>query len=127
MEFYELIPKSTALLKCENQPLCSLVMISITDHLVALFKSSYRKQKSCHRGERTDPKHETALNEHKHGPLSYIAGYVLAKLQKQWSSKQNEDLQVILQSMKRPSVENAYIDTRSRGGLVEPCNDLVQI
>ena len=127
MEFYELIPKSTALLKCENQPLCSLVMISIPDHLVALFKSSYGKQKSCPPGESSDPKHETALSEHEHGPLSYIAGYVLAKLQKQCSSKPNEDLQVILQSMKRPSVENTYIDTRSRGGLVAPCTDLVQI
>ena len=127
MEFYELIPKSTALLKCENQPLCSLVMISIPDHLVALFKSSYGKQKSCPAGESTDPKNVTALSEHEHGPLSYIAGYVLAKLQKQCSRKPNEDLQVILQSMKRPSVENTYIDTRSRGGLVAPCTDLVQI
>ena len=126
MEFYELIPKSTALLKCENQPLCSLVMISIPDHLVALFKSSYGKQKSCP-GESTDPKNVTALSEHEHGPLSYIAGYVLAKLQKQCSRKPNEDLQVILQSMKRPSVEDTYIDTRSRGGLVAPCTDLVQI
>ena len=118
MEFYELILKSTALLKCENQPLCSLVMISIPDHLVALLKSSYGKQKSCPGGERTDPKHETALSKHEHGPLSYIAGYVLAKLQKQCSSKPNEDLQVILQSMKRLSVENSMlIDTRSRGGI----------
>ena len=127
MEFYELIPKSTALLKCENQPLCSLVMISIPDHLVALFKSSYEKQKSCPPGESTDPKNVTALSEHEHGPLSYIAGYVLAKLQKQCSSKPNEDLQAILQSMKRPSVESTYIDTRSRGGLVALCTDLVQI
>ena len=114
MEFYGLIPKSIALLKCENQPLCSLVMISIPDHLVALFKS-------CPPGERTDTKHETALSEHEHGPFSYIAGYVLAQV------KPNEDLQVILQSMKRPSVENTYIDTQSRGGLVAPCTDLVQI
>ena len=102
-------------------------MISIPDHLVALFKSSYGKQKCCPPGESTDPKNVTALNEHEHGPLSYIAGYVLAKLQKQCSSKPNEDLQVILQSMKRPSVEKTYIDTRSRGGLVAPCTDLVQI
>ena len=117
MEFYELTPKSTALLKCKNQPLCSLVMISIPDHLVALFKSSYGKQKSCPPGKRTDPKHETALSKHEHGPLSYIAGYVLAKLQKQCSSKPNEDLLVILQSIKPLSVENTYIDTQSGGGL----------
>ena len=121
VEFYELIPKSTALLKCENQPLCSLVMISIPDHLVSLFKSLCGNKKSC------PPSKSTELSEHEHGPLSYIAGYVLAKLQKQCSSKPNEDLQVMLQTMKRPSVENTYIDTRSRGGLVAPCTDLVQI
>ena len=126
MEFYELIPKSTALLECENQPLCSLVMISIPDHLVALFKTSCGEQNPCPSSESTDPKHVTALSEHEHGPLSYIAGYVLAKLQKQCSSKPNESLQVILQRMKRPSVGNTYIDTRSRGGLVAPCTDLVQ-
>ena len=29
--------------------------------------------------------------------------------------------------MKRPSVDNTYINTQSRGGLVAPCTDLVQI
>jgi uncharacterized C2H2 Zn-finger protein len=125
IEFYELIPKSSALLKCKNQPLCSLVMISISDHLVALFKSTSGKQKCGTSSESTE--HVTELSEHERGPLSYIAGYVLAKLQKQCSSKPNEELQVMLQSMKRPSVENTYIDTRSRGGLVTPCSDLVQI
>ena len=95
-------------------------MISISDHLVALFKSTSGKQKSGTSSESTE--HVlTELSEHERGPLSYIAGYVLAKLQKQCSSKPNEELQVMLQSMKRPSVENTYIDTRSRGGLVTPC------
>ena len=40
-EFYELIPTSSGILNCGNQPLCSLVMISMTDHLVALFKSDH--------------------------------------------------------------------------------------
>ena len=69
IEFYELIPKSSALLKCKNQPLCSLVMISISDHLVALFKSSSGKQKSGTSSESTE--HVTELSD--------IAGYVLAK------------------------------------------------
>jgi hypothetical protein len=29
--------------------------------------------------------------------------------------------------MKCPSIENTYIDARSRGGLVTPCKDLVEI
>lgn len=126
VDFYELIPKSSALLKCENQPLCSLVMISIPDHLVALFKSTSGKQKSSSSSENKE-QNVTELSECERGPLSYIAGYVLSKLQKQCSSKPNEELQVILQSMKCPSVENTFINTRSRGGLVAPCTDLVQI
>lgn len=117
MEFYELIPESIALLKCENQPLCSLIMISIPDHLVALFKSSSG-----------NPEQNVAeLSEHERGPLMYVAGYVLSKLQKQCSSKRNEELQVMLLSMKCVGVKNTYIDSRSRGGLVTPCTDLVQI
>ena len=45
-EFYELIPTSSTLFKCTNQPLCSLVMISMTDHLVALFESGQQKAKA---------------------------------------------------------------------------------
>ena len=29
--------------------------------------------------------------------------------------------------MKCPGIENTYIDARSRGGLVTPCKDLVEI
>ena len=32
MDFYELIPNSSVLLQCDNQQLCSLIMISIPDH-----------------------------------------------------------------------------------------------
>ena len=37
MDFYELIPKASVLLQCDNQQLCSFIMISIPDHLVSLF------------------------------------------------------------------------------------------
>ena len=33
MNFNELIPKSSVLLQCKEQQLCSLIMISIPDHL----------------------------------------------------------------------------------------------
>ena len=42
-------------------------------------------------------------------------------------SRQFTDDSGILQSMKYPSVENVFSNTRSRGGLVAPCTDLVQI
>ena len=120
-DFYELIPTSSALFKCANQPLCSLVMISMTDHLVALLKSHNNSEQITSSSKPLD------LSEHERGPLSYIAGYILAKLQKQCSSKPNDELQTLLQNMKCPGIENTYIDARSRGGLVTPCKDLVEI
>ena len=116
MDFYELIPKSTVLLQSDNQQLCSLIMIGIPDHLVSLFKKS---QQSA-----SGQKGITELSEVERGPLSYIAGYVLSQLRKKSS---NDEIQLLLQSMMRPSTENIYIETRSRGGLVTPCTDLVQL
>ncbi len=117
MDFYELIPMSSVLLQCNNQQLCSLIMISIPDHLVSLFKKSQQQPA-------TEQKDVSELSEIERGPLSYIAGYVLSQLRKKSS---NDELQLLLQSMMCPSSENTYIETRSRGGLVTPCNDLVHI
>ena len=122
-EFYKLIPTSSGILNCENQPLCSLVMISMTDHLVALFKSDHNIEQTTS----SSSSKPLDLSEHERGPLSYIAGYILAKLQKQCSSKPNDELQTLLQNMKCPGIENTYINARSRGGLVTPCKDLVEI
>ena len=47
MEFYELIPKSSGILQCENQQLCSLVMISMPDYLVSLFKGCVTGQQQA--------------------------------------------------------------------------------
>ena len=122
-EFYELIPTSSGILNCGNQPLCSLVMISMTDHLVALFKSDHNIEQTTS----SSSSKPLDLSEHERGPLSYIAGYILAKLQKQCSSKPNDELQTLLQNMKCPGIENTYVNARSRGGLVTPCKDLVEI
>ena len=116
-DFYELIPTSCQLLQCDNQQLCSLVMISIPDHLVSLFKK--RQQHPAIEQNRV-----SELSETERGPLSYIAGYVLSQLRKKLS---NDELQLLLHSMMCPSSENTYIESRSIGGLVTPCNDLVQI
>ena len=59
-------------------------MISMTDHLVALFKSGQQKPSSS-------SSKPLDLSEHERGPLSYIAGYILAKLQKQCSSKPDDE------------------------------------
>ena len=101
MDFYELIPMSSVLLQCNNQQLCSLIMISIPDHLVSLFKKSQQHPA-------TEQKDVSELSEIERGPLSYIAGYVLSQLRKKSS---NDELQLLLQNMMCPSSENTYIET----------------
>ena len=127
LDFYELIPKSTELLLCDNQQVCSLVMIYIPDHLVAFYKTGVWQARQG--ASSTDQGEITELDEKERGPLSYIAGYVLSKLQKKcWGKgKTNEELQVMLQNMKSAGTDNPYIAARSRGGLLTPCNDLVNI
>ena len=67
------------------------------------------------------------LSEYERGPLSYIAGYVLSKLSKESAKKKNDELQTIVQSMICHDTENTYIEARSRGGLVTPSKDLLQL
>ena len=67
MDFYELIPKSSVLFQCDDQQLCSLIMISIPDHLVSLFKQSQQQPA-------IEEKDASELSEIERSPLSYIAG-----------------------------------------------------
>ena len=132
MEFYEHIPESSGILQCKNQQLCSLVMISMPDYLVSLFKgcvTGQQQQPSTSSGSETGVSAgvSSELNEYERGPLSYIAGYVLSNLRKKSVQKKNDELQTILQSMICPDVENSYIESRSRGGLVTPSQDLVRV
>ena len=112
-DFYELIPKATELLLCDNQQVCSLVMIYIPDHLVAFYKTGVQQARQ---GASTDQGEITELEEKEHGPLSYVAGYVLSKLQKKcWrKGKTNEELQVMLQNMKSPGIEPLYCSSQQR-------------
>jgi hypothetical protein len=38
MDFYELIPKSSVVLQCANQQLCSVIRITFTKHDVPQFR-----------------------------------------------------------------------------------------
>ena len=117
IDFYELIRYSTVLLEFDSQQLCSLIMISIPDHLVLLFKRGRHQPASGQKGV-------TELSETERGLLSYIAGHVLSELRKKSS---NDEIQILLQSMMRPSAENSNVVTRIRVGLVTPCTDLVRL
>ena len=87
-DFYEHIPNSCCLLQSENQQLCSLIMISIPDHLVLLSKGVTSDQEpaiGCTGSGQTGISSE--LNENERGPLSYIAGYVLSNVKKTSKNK----------------------------------------
>ena len=82
-------------------------MIYIPDHLVAFYQTGDRQA----RAELLAPikdREITELEEKERGPLSYIVGYVLSKLEKKcWGKgKTNEELQVMLQNMKSPGTDN---------------------
>jgi hypothetical protein len=116
--FYGLMLKSTELLVCQDSRVANLIMIHLPEHLIAFSHSSQstdKQYKSC----QLDPSEQ--------GPLSYMAGYVIAKLMQLNRNKSGkEELQALLMSMKSAE-SNSYIAARSRGGLVTPCNDLVRI
>ena len=70
------------------------------------------------------------LDPAERGPLSYVAGYVVPKLYQTCRRKKdkcNEELQALLQNMKSTEAPNSFISARTRGGLVNPCDDLVSI
>ena len=129
-DFYELIPNWSCLLQSENEQLCSLIMILIPDHLVSLSKGvsniNYQEPAIASTSS-VQTEISSRLDENERGPLSYIAGYVLSNLKRKSKNKHNDELQIILEHMINSGLENAYIEARSRGGLVTPCEDLVKL
>ena len=65
------------------------------------------------------------LDPSERGPLSYIAGYIVSKLYQK--SKNNSELQALLQALKSTGQDNEFILARSRGGLVAPSRHLMAI
>lgn len=90
------------------------------DYLVSPFKGHVagQQQPSTSSGNETGSGVSSELTEYERGPLPYIACYLFSNLRKKFKKNNNEELQTILQSMICPDVENAYIEVRSRGGLV---------
>ncbi len=52
---------------------------------------------------------------------------MLSYLRKKSKNKANDELQIILEHLISPGLENKYIEACSRGGLVTPCDDLVKL
>ena len=86
------------------------------------------KDKLVGEGKKT----EAEITEKEYGPLSYLMRSVISKMFRTSKYKtnsrpgdENEELQILLQSLKRP--DNDYIKSLSRGGLWTPCEDLIAI
>jgi hypothetical protein len=100
-------------------------MIEIPDRLARFFKISQTREGSA---ESTTAFNELKLNPSEHGPLSYIAGYIISKLYKESRNRKNEceEFLALLQALKATESDNNYILARCRG-LVTPSHHLIGI
>ena len=123
--FYGLIPQTCELLNCKDYKTANLVMIQLPDFLVGFYKRTHTIAMD-NQGE-----DEERIDPTEHGPLSYIAGYIVGTLHRKNMRKKeklNGEIQSLLQAMRSSEpAEHAFISARSRGGLVSPSADLVGI
>jgi hypothetical protein len=128
-EFYGLIHNASKYLNCPDSKAASLIMIEIPDRLVGFFKVCQTREEARFKPA-TAMKSDIKLDPSEHGPLSYIAGYIVSKLYQKVRKRGNEgdpDLQALLQALKSAGQDNNFILARSRGGLVAPSHHLVGI
>ena len=94
--FYSLIPRSCKLLRCKDYKIVNLVMIQLPDFLVSFYNRTHvKKDDQALEEEKIDPA--------EHGPLSYIAGYIVSRLllkNNKKKEKSNEKIQALLQAMR---------------------------
>ena len=124
--FYGLLPNAAKYLST-NSNAATLTMIELPDHLVGHYKLGEERERL--KTEPTTATSDIKLDPKETGPLSYVAGYVVSKLfqKSRTARKPDENLQRLLQALKSAGVENSFIQARSRGGLVTPCDHLVGI
>lgn len=128
--FYGLIPRSCEFFKCEDYKIANLIMIQLPDFLVGFFNRTSNRQNISNETPEQTSAGTPQLNPAEHGPLSYIAGYIVSKLHQTNKNKKgesNEEIQALLQVMKSTDTTNNFISARTRGGLISPCDDLVSI
>jgi hypothetical protein len=102
----------------------NLLFIHIPELLVAAWKDKLGQESKTP---------ETEITEKEYGPLSYLMGSVISKMFRTSKYKKNsrsgdennEELKMLLQSLKVP--DNEYIKSLSRGELWTPCENLIAI
>ena len=134
--FFGLIPQSSKLLNCEDYKAANLIMVHIPDKLVEFCHTECSQAELADLPEKESQKQiKYSINPVERGPLTYVAGYVVSKLfqtyvqdRKRKAVKPNEQIQSLLQNMKSTNQStSSFISARTRGGLVDPSNDLVGI
>ena len=124
--FYKLILESPKMFETESKETSpralNLIMIHIPDLAVGFYKRGDVKEKI----PAIKP-----IEQSEFGPLSYVAGYIIAKMFRKSKGTGKEtpeqlELQSLLMSMKSQD-DNEYIDSLSRGNLWNPCENLVTI
>ena len=129
--FFGLMPESCKLLDCQDSRAANLVMIHLPDYLVGFYhknKSQTTQTVGSEDSASQLSSGDGGINPAERGPLTYVAGYIVAKLfqTSKKTKKPNEELQSLLQSMKSLD-QSSYISARTRGGLVNPSKDLVGV
>ena len=128
--FYGLVPRSCELLNCNDFRIANLIMIQLPDFLVGHYNTEIQRQRHGESSTGVTHDESTPLNPVERGPLAYIGGYIISKLTHVNRKKKdniNEQIQVLLQSMKSVGPANSFIANRTRGGLTSPCDDLINI
>ena len=125
--FYKLIPESAKMFETKskemNVPAYNLIMIHIPDLVVGFYKRGNVQEKL--------PVIKP-IEQSEFGPLSYVAGYIIAKMYRKSKATAGKEtpeqleLQSLLSSMKSLD-DNEYIDSLSRGKLWNPCENLICI
>ena len=106
-------------------------MIEIPDRLVVFFKEARsREEKDTTTTSVPTTSNPIQLDQSELGPLSYIAGYIISKIYQKLRNRKDtssEKLQALMRSLKSTIDGDTFISARSRGGLIEPCKDLIAI
>ena len=105
--FYGLFPDASKYLNCQDANATNIIMIEIPDRLAGFLKLRRVREESKTKPTVTS---DVKLDPSEHGPLSYIAAYIVSKLYQKSMKRKNEcdsELQALLQALK--STMNIYL------------------
>ena len=114
-EFYGLFPDASKYLNCQDANTVNIIMIEIPDRLAGFLKLCRVREESKTKPTVTS---DVKLDPSEHGPLSYIAGYIVSKLYQKLMKRKNEC---------DSELQSLAITLKAEGGLVAPSHHLMGI